>query len=51
MCEKCKELDGRIERYQQLARNITDERALDGIQRLVAELKAEKAALHPEQGT
>ena len=51
MCEKCQELDGRIERYERLARGITDERTLDGIHELVAKLKAERAALHPEQET
>jgi hypothetical protein len=49
MCEKCKERDDRIERYQQLAKNITDERTADGIKVLVAELKAQRAVLHREE--
>jgi hypothetical protein len=51
MCEKCKLLDVSIEHYQRLARIITDERTLAGIQGLVTELEAEKAALHPEHET
>ena len=51
MCEKCKELDDRVERYQHLARNVTDERTLAGIHGLIKELEAEKAALHREQET
>jgi hypothetical protein len=51
MCEKCRELDDRIERYQQIAKNVLDERAADGIKSLVAELKVQRAALHPEKET
>jgi hypothetical protein len=51
MCEKCEVLDGRIEHYQRLARIITDKQTIDGIQELVTKLKAERAALHPEQET
>jgi hypothetical protein len=49
MCEKCAELDSKIEHYQRMASRITDQRTLDGIKKLVEQMKAQKAALHPEQ--
>ena len=49
MCEKCIELDGKIEHYQRLSSRITDQLTLDGIKKLIAQMKAIKAALHPEQ--
>jgi hypothetical protein len=49
MCDKCVELDGKIEHYQRMASRITDQAMLDGIKELIARAKAEKAALHPEQ--
>jgi FAD/FMN-containing dehydrogenase len=49
MCDKCVELDGKIEHYQRLSSRITDQRTLDGIKELIASMKAQKAALHPEQ--
>jgi hypothetical protein len=48
-CDKCVELDGKIEHYQRMASRITDLDMLDGIQELIARMKAQKAALHPEQ--
>jgi hypothetical protein len=49
MCEKCAEFDNKIEHYQRLASSITDTRTIDGINELIEKMKAEKAALHPEQ--
>jgi hypothetical protein len=49
MCDKCVELDGKIEHYQRLSSTITDPRTLDGIKELIERLKAQKAVLHPEQ--
>jgi hypothetical protein len=49
MCEKCVELDGRIEHYRRLSSGISDPATLDGIKTLIGQLKAQKAALHPEQ--
>jgi hypothetical protein len=49
MCEKCVALDAKIDRYQRMARMITDQRTLDGIAKAIEETNAEKAALHPEQ--
>jgi hypothetical protein len=49
MCEKCVELDGKIEHYEEMSARITDQRTLDGIKGLIKRMRAEKAALHPEQ--
>jgi hypothetical protein len=47
MCDKCVEIDGRIEHYQRLAFGITDRPTLDGIKKLIEGLETKKAALHP----
>ena len=49
MCEKCAELDSKIEHYQRMASRITDQAMLDGIEELIERMKAQKAAFHPEQ--
>jgi hypothetical protein len=49
MCEKCVELDGKIEHYRGIASRITDEAMIRGIKVLIEGAKARKAALHPEQ--
>ena len=48
MCEKCIEIDGKIEHYRRLSPGVTDQATLDGIKELREQLKAQKAALHPE---
>jgi hypothetical protein len=49
MCERCVELDGKIEHYQRISTHVTDQLTLDGIAGLIKQMLAEKAALHPEQ--
>jgi hypothetical protein len=49
MCERCTELDAKIEHYQRLSSRLTDQPTLDGIKELIERMKAEKAALHPKQ--
>jgi hypothetical protein len=49
MCEKCVELDGKIEHYQRMASRISDPAMLAGIKELIEGMKSQKAALHPEQ--
>lgn len=49
MCDRCRELDERIERYRHLTTRINDQLAHDGIEKLIEEMQAQKAALHPEQ--
>ena len=47
MCEKCVELDERIEHYRSLAMQVMDDLMAEGIGKLIADLLAEKAGLHP----
>lgn len=49
MCEKCIEIDKNIERYRRIQRTIADQVTVDRTKELIAELEAQKAALHPEQ--
>jgi hypothetical protein len=49
MCEKCVEIDSKIEHYRLLASRIADQPTLDGIKQLMERMQAQKAALHPEQ--
>ena len=49
MCDKCVELDKKMLRYERLSSAITDQRTLDGIKELIKRMKAQQAALHPEQ--
>jgi hypothetical protein len=48
MCDKCVEIDKSIERYRKIQRSIGDQVTVDRTKELIAELKAQKAALHPE---
>jgi hypothetical protein len=47
MCEKCVAIDGKIEHYENLASLIADQQAVEGIKHLIAQMGAEKQALHP----
>ena len=49
MCDRCVELDDKIEHYQVMASRITDQAMLDGIKWLIERAKTEKAGLHPEE--
>ena len=48
MCEKCVEIYKTIERYRQIKRSIMDQLTVDRTKELIAELEAQKAALHPD---
>jgi hypothetical protein len=48
MCEKCVEIDKNIERYRRIQRTIGDQVTIDRTKELIADLVAQKAALHPE---
>jgi hypothetical protein len=47
MCDKCIEIDAKIEHYNYLSAWITDQPTLDAVKKLTEELRAEKATLHP----
>ena len=49
MCEKCEEIDKRIARYQRVLLSIGDQVTIDRAKELIADLKAQKVALHPKQ--
>jgi len=49
MCDKCVELDSKIEHYRFMASRTTDQPMLDGIKELIERMQVQKLALHPEQ--
>jgi hypothetical protein len=49
MCEKCVELDTKIEHYQRLADTVADRLTLDAIADRIKEMEAQKVEFHPEQ--
>jgi len=49
MCDKCSELDKKIEHLEILAQRVLDQMTTDGIAELVRELRDEKKMLHPDQ--
>jgi hypothetical protein len=48
MCEKCIEIEKKIEHYRQIQRSISDQLTVDRTEELIMELEAQKAALHQE---
>jgi hypothetical protein len=49
MCNKCVDLDKTIERYHRIRLSISDQVTVDKAIELIAELLAQKLALHPEE--
>lgn len=49
MCERCVQLDAKLEHYGYLASRLTDQPTVDGIHELIKRMKAEKATLHPDR--
>jgi hypothetical protein len=49
MCDKCVELDKKIEHYREITLAIGDELTIERIKALIGDLKAQKTTLHPEQ--
>jgi hypothetical protein len=47
MCDKCVELDAKIEHYRKLALAISDRQTIDGLTSLIKEIEARKAQFHP----
>jgi hypothetical protein len=47
MCELCHEIDIEIARYRRLANGINDRHVIERLFSLIADLAAEKSALHP----
>jgi hypothetical protein len=49
MCDKCAELDKKIEHYRRMLLSIGDQITIERIEALMADLQTQKATLHPEQ--
>ncbi len=49
MCDKCVELDTRIEHYQLILLSIGDQITVERIKALIGDLQVQKTALHPER--
>jgi hypothetical protein len=49
MCDKCVEIDKKIEHYRLLESRLTDQPILDGLKKLIERMQTQKAALHPDQ--
>jgi hypothetical protein len=49
MCGECDQLDEKIEHYKKVTAAMTDQLTIERITALIAELQAQKAALHPER--
>ena len=49
MCDKCHELEKKIERYRRLAFSINDQLTIDQLNQLINDMEAEKAKLHLDQ--
>jgi hypothetical protein len=49
MCEKCVEIDKKIDHYKWLAHQMSDSRTLQGINELIHQHEAQKRSLHPEK--
>jgi hypothetical protein len=49
MCDKCAKLDKKIEHYETMIVSIGDRVTVERLMAMVANLQAQKAALHPEQ--
>ena len=49
MCDKCNELDKKIAHYAKLSASITDQLTVERLIAMIAEMEAQKTALHPEQ--
>ena len=48
MCNTCNELDEKIVHYKKIQSAMTDQVTIERIAALVAELEAQKVALHPK---
>ena len=49
MCEKCVELDKKLEQYRRIASSITDQLTIERLNKLIKDTAAEKAKLRSDQ--
>jgi hypothetical protein len=50
MCDRCLQVDDKIAHYRRISQYVTDQFTRDRLEKLFDEMRAEKLALHPEQG-
>ena len=48
MCDKCAKLDEKIEHYETILVSIGDRVTVERLHAMIADLQAQKVALHPE---
>ncbi len=46
MCEKCEEIDTKVQQYRFVIRHISDHQFIDRAKAMIDELESAKAALH-----
>ena len=51
MCDKCTELDKKIEHYRSVIAMVSDPLTVERVGELIKEMQVQKAQLHPEQET
>jgi hypothetical protein len=49
MCDKCVEVEKKIEHYRRTLLSIGDQITFERLEALIADLREQKATLHPEQ--
>jgi hypothetical protein len=49
MCDKCVEFDKKIDHYARLGSFMTDPKTIEGINKLIDDMKAEKVRLHASE--
>jgi hypothetical protein len=49
MCDKCDELDKKVEHYRRILLSIGDQITVERLAGVIGDLQAQKATLHPEQ--
>jgi hypothetical protein len=51
MCDKCVEVDKKIDRYRKILKQVSDEPSRERLQQFIAECVGEKIGFHTESHT
>jgi len=49
MCDECVKLDQKIEHYKRMIARVSDPLITERVGKLIEDIRAQKAALHPEK--
>jgi hypothetical protein len=49
MCDRCRRLEQKIERYRKVVNSINDQLTIDRLNELIKDMEGEKARFHPGQ--